>query len=158
MCQSDEGLVRTLSSGSPPTIRDIWRKVQLFAGEGRLVEMSRDGVMQLSEQRGRGSEPQTMEDLFRCHQLLVACISDVDGTEAFANMWIGTFTFTVMEASARTSRDVGKVISHCDRHFLHAWRNPARCKWSSFKLDRSPLSTVTADIDSRRRQAAQDRA
>lgn len=157
MCQSDEGLVRTLSSGSPPTVRDLWRKVQLFAGEGRLVEMSRDGVMQISEQRGRGSEPQTMEDLFRCHQLLVACIRDIDGTDAFTNMWIGTFTFTIMEASARTSRDVGKVISYYDRHFSHAWRNLARCKWSSFKLDRSLLSTVTADIDSRRRQVAQDR-
>jgi len=157
MCQSDEGLVRTLSSGSPTTIRDLWRKVQLFAGEGRLVEMSRDGVMQISEQRGRGSEPQTMEDLFRCHQLLVACIGDIDGTDAFAAMWIGTFTFTIMEASARTSRDVGKVISYYDRHFSHAWRNLARCKWSSFKLDRSLLSTVTADIDSRRRQVAQDR-
>ena len=157
MCQSDDGLVRTLSSGSPVTIRDVWRKVQLFAGEGRLVEMTREGVMQLSEQRGRGTEPQTMEDLFRCHQLLVACIRDIAGTAAFANMWIGTFTFTIMEASARSNRDVSKVTCYYDRHFSHAWRNLARCKWSSFKLDRSLLSTVTADIDSRRRQTAQDR-
>ena len=73
-----------------------------FCGRGPTGGDISGRVMQISEQRGRGSEPQTLEDLFRCQQLPVVCISDIDGTGAFANVWIGMFTFTVVEASACT--------------------------------------------------------
>ena len=151
--QPDESLVKMLARGEPPTVAAVWAKVQSVTAEDQVLNIGPDGQISATA-RSRGAEPRTIEDLFRVHQLLLACINDVEGATVFAREWLGVFTFTITEASTRSNRDVAKVSMYYNKHFRYAWKSLADNKWTDLQLDRVMLAQVSTDLDARRRQAS----
>ena len=158
--QSDDVIVRALVGGTVVSMATLWKSVQAVAGRDSdpTFTVNNEGITVSSSNRtARGTEPTTMEDMMRCHRLLLACIADIDSSAAFEEAWLRTFTFTIFECSVKCHRDIAMLVQYYDRHFRVAWKNLCNAKWTSLKLDTTLLSQVQHDLEHRRRQLGQER-